>query len=154
MVWFVVAAFADEFELQALGQPLQGMGWSCVEGADTCTRTGRLGILPGTWTAKLDEHREVVSIGFMALWVGRDFPVPAPTATVAADPWAVALVEWRRVGVRDGWHIVERREGDSALAVLERLGERLEVTAWSSDVAADAGTAFQTAVLYVGKYSQ
>lgn len=145
-------ALADDFDLQEIGQPLRGEGWQCVEEGTSCTRQGRLELLPGTWMARLDERERVLSIGFMALWVGTDFPIPAASATVAADPWVAARAVWERYPQGVGnWRVVSRVAGEPAVVVLEREGERRTVAAWSTTVRADDGGSFRSGVLCVEK---
>lgn len=78
-------ARADDFDLQRLGQPVQGAGWVCPEGRGLCTRPGRVLSLPGTWSATLDDHGSVASLTFSVFWVDPSMPY-ADRAQPAADP--------------------------------------------------------------------
>ena len=130
-VGFSVAQ-ADDFDLQLLGQPVQGAGWVCPEGRGLCTRSDRILSLPGTWSATLDDHGNVGSLTFSVFFVDLSLPY-TDRAQSAADPWAEARAAVARFeAAHRGWDVVSETAGDPSALVYARAGERRTLAAWTT----------------------
>ena len=149
LLWSAVAR-ADEFDLQPLGQPVQGVDWVCPEQRSLCTRHGRALSLPGVWTATLDDQGDVASLTFSVFWTEAALPIDVPLAISAADPWAEARAAFQRLEQQHGgWEVSSRTSGDPLLVVYGRDEERRSLATWTTALSTDDGRSFRSASLHL-----
>jgi hypothetical protein len=152
LAWAAKLAWADDFDIQPLGQALVGQDWVCPEQRQMCTRQSRVASLLGTWTAQLDGQGRVHTLTFSVVWTGQDFPVPAPTATAVPDPWKEAQKALDRLQrAHSGWQLLSQTEGDPAGAIYTRQGEQRTLAAWTTVMQTEQGGTYTTATLHVQK---
>jgi hypothetical protein len=150
LAWTATLAWADEFDIQPLGQALVGQDWQCPEQRQMCTRQSRVASLLGTWTAQLDGQGRVHTLTFSVVWTGQDFPVPTPSATAVADPWKEAVTALDRLQrEHNGWELLSRTEGDPAAVVFTQQGEQRTLAAWTTILPTEDGRTYHTATLHV-----
>jgi hypothetical protein len=150
LAWAAKLAWADDFELQPLGQALVGKDWVCPAQRQMCTRQSRAASLLGTWTAQLDGQGRVHTLTFSVVWTGQDFPVPAPTATAAAEPWKEARSALERLQrEHSGWKLLSRTDGDPAALVYQGEREQRTLAAWTTVLQTEQGGSYTTATLHV-----